>query len=38
VEQAVLVNYPSGTTILAQPFRLQDGGTSFLDAWYNAGP
>jgi hypothetical protein len=38
VEQAILVNYPSGSTVLAQPFRIQDGGTSFLDAWYSAGP
>ena len=38
VQQAVLVNYPSGTTVMAQPFGLHDSGTSFLDAWYSAGP
>jgi hypothetical protein len=38
VQQAVLVNYPSGTTVMAQPFGLHDSGTSFVDAWYSAGP
>jgi hypothetical protein len=38
VQRAVLVNYPSGTTIMAHPFRLQDDGTSFLDDWHSAGP
>jgi len=37
VQQAVMVTYPSGTT-MAQPSGLESSGTSFSDSWYNAGP
>jgi len=33
-----MVNYPSGTTTLAQPSALADSGTSFAVTWANAGP
>jgi len=38
VEQAIMVNYPSGSSVMAQPAPLQDNGTSFPDDWMSAGP
>jgi hypothetical protein len=38
VQEAVMVNYPSGTTIMAQPSAVDSTGTSFDVVWYNAGP
>jgi hypothetical protein len=38
VQEAVMVNYPSGTTIMAQPSALDSTETSFTVAWYSAGP
>jgi hypothetical protein len=38
VQEAIMVNYPSGTTTMAEPSSLQNSGTSFIVPWYNAGP
>jgi len=38
VQEAVMVNYPSGATTMAQPSALEGSGTSFSVAWDNAGP
>ena len=38
VQEAVMVNDPSGATTLAQPSALEGGGTSFAVTWANAGP
>jgi hypothetical protein len=38
VEQAIMVSYPSGSSIMAQPAALQDNGTSFSDDWMSVGP
>lgn len=38
VQEAIMVNYPSGTTIMAEPSPLQDAGTSFTDQWLSEGP
>jgi len=38
VQEAVMVNYSSNTTTMAQPSSLTDGGSSFAVAWNNAGP
>jgi hypothetical protein len=38
VQRAVMVNYPSGTTTMAQPSSPQGNGTSFAVTWDSAGP
>jgi hypothetical protein len=38
VQEAVMVNYPSGTATMAQPSALQGSGTSFAVTWDNPGP
>ena len=38
VQQAVMVNYSSTTTVMAEPSALDSTETSFTVAWYNAGP
>jgi Peptidase A4 family len=38
VQEAVMVDYPSGATTMAQPSALEGGGTSFAVTWANAGP
>lgn len=38
VQQSVMVNYPSGSTTMAQPSGLLNEGTSFQDSWQNSGP
>jgi hypothetical protein len=38
VQEAVMVNYPSGTTTMAQPSYLDSTGTNFDVQWWNAGP
>jgi Peptidase A4 family len=38
VEQAIMVDYPSGGSTMAQPAPLQDKGTSFPEDWVSAGP
>jgi len=38
VQEAVMVDYSSNTTPMAQPFTLTDGGTSFAVTWDSAGP
>jgi hypothetical protein len=38
VQQAVMVNYPSGTIVMAEPSALDSTETSFTVAWYSAGP
>lgn len=38
VHNAIMVNYPNGTTVMAEPSALTDNGTSFSDTWSNAGP
>lgn len=38
VQQAIMVNYPSGTTVMAQPSALLNDGTSFTVNWNSAGP
>ena len=38
VQEAVMVNYPSGSTIMARPAGVTDGGTSFAVTWASAGP
>lgn len=38
VQQAIMVNYPSGTTVMAQPSALLDARTSFTVNWNSAGP
>ena len=38
VQKAIMVNYPSGSTVMAQPSALLDAGTSFTVNWNSAGP
>lgn len=38
IQEAVMVNYPSGATIMAQPSAVEDGNTSFSVQWNNYGP
>jgi len=38
VQEAVMVDYASNTTLMAQPATLTDGGSSFAVAWNSAGP
>jgi Peptidase A4 family len=38
VQEAVMVNYPSGTVQMAEPSGLEGNGTSFTDMWESAGP
>lgn len=38
VQEAMMVSYPSGAAMMAQPSSLQDSGTSFTDTWGNEGP
>ena len=38
VQEAVMVDYASNTTTMAQPSSLTDGGTSFAVTWDSAGP
>jgi hypothetical protein len=38
VQEAVMVDYSSNATTMAQPSTLTDGGTSFAVTWDSAGP
>lgn len=38
IQEAVMVSYPSGALIMAQPAPLESSGTSFTDTWENEGP